>query len=96
MNTDNPQVRKFLFDVTGIGSDLGIDGWRLDVPFEIKDEGFWRQFRREVKGCNPDAYIVGEIPWEAVDWLQGDKFDAVMNYQFTAAVLGFFGARKSG
>jgi neopullulanase len=92
LNTDNSQVRKFLFDVTRHWINLGIDGWRLDVPFEIKDEGFWRQFRKEVKGCNSDAYIVGEIPWEAVDWLQGDKFDAVMNYQFTAAVLGFFGA----
>ncbi|MEJ2483118.1 MAG: hypothetical protein P8049_08385, partial [Gemmatimonadota bacterium] len=40
-----------------------------------------------------DAYLVGEIPSEAQDWLQGDMFDGVMNYQFTAAVVGFFGDR---
>ena len=35
---------------------------------------------------------MGEVPWEAQRWLQGDQFDAVMNYQFTQACLGFFGA----
>jgi len=69
-----------------------VDGWRLDVPFEIKDESFWRQFRTATKLPNRDAYLVGEIPSEAQDWLQGDMFDGVMNYQFTAACVGFFGA----
>jgi cyclomaltodextrinase / maltogenic alpha-amylase / neopullulanase len=44
------------------------------------------------KGPNPDAYLVGEIPSEAQEWLQGDMFDGVMNYQFSAACVGFFGA----
>ena len=39
---------------------------------------------------NPDAYIVGEIWHRADRWLVGDQFDAVMNYQFTRACLGFF------
>jgi neopullulanase len=91
LNTDNPQVRQFIFQIARYWVEKGIDGWRLDVPFEIKDEGFWRQFRKEVKGSNPEAYIVGEVPWEAQEWLAGDMFDAVMNYQFTAAMVGFFG-----
>ena len=91
-NTDNPQVRKFLFEVARHWIEQGVDGWRLDVPFEIKDESFWRQFRTATKLPNPDAYLVGEIPSEAQDWLQGDMFDGVMNYQFTAACVGFFGA----
>lgn len=44
---------------------FGIDGWRLDVPFEIKTPGFWQEFRDRVKAINPEAYIVGkcgEIP----------------------------------
>ena len=41
----------------------GADGWRLDVPNEIDDDSFWREFRTRVKTVNPDAYIVGEI-WE--------------------------------
>ncbi len=91
-NTDNPQVRKFLFNVAEHWIEQGIDGWRLDVPFEIKDESFWRQFRAATKLPNTDAYLVGEIPTEAQDWLQGDMFDGVMNYQFSAACVGFFGA----
>jgi len=70
--------------------EFGIDGWRLDVPGEIDDDEFWQEFRHRVKGANPDTYIVGEIWHEAQRWLQGDQFDAVMNYLFTRASLGFF------
>ena len=72
--------------------EFGIDGWRLDVPQEIDDDEFWREFRRVVKAANPDAYIVGEIWDEAERWLQGDQYDAVMNYGVSRAALGFFAA----
>ncbi len=90
-NTDNPGVRDYLFRVTRRWLEFGIDGWRLDVPEDIKDDSFWREFRQIVKGVNPEAYIVGEIWHEARHWLQGDMFDAVMNYQLTGPVLNFFG-----
>ena len=89
-NTNTPAVREFLFDVAEYWVKFGIDGWRLDVPGEIDDDEFWREFRRRVRAVNPDAYIVGEIWHEAQRWLQGDQFDAVMNYLFTAASLNFF------
>jgi cyclomaltodextrinase / maltogenic alpha-amylase / neopullulanase len=89
-NHAHPQVRAFLFGVAEYWIEQGIDGWRLDVPSDIDDDTFWRAFRRRVKAKNPDAYIVGEI-WRRADrWLVGDQFDAVMNYQFTRACLGFF------
>ena len=88
-NTRNPAVREFLWRVAEHWIRFGIDGWRLDVPAEIDDDDFWREFRRRVKAINPDAYIVGEIWHRAERWLQGDQFDAVMNYQFTRAALGF-------
>jgi neopullulanase len=90
LNHANPQVREFLFRVAEYWIAQGIDGWRLDVPGEIDDDDFWREFRRRVKAKNPDAYIVGEIWHRADRWLVGDQFDAVMNYQFTRACLGFF------
>jgi len=90
-NTDTEAVRRFIFDVARHWIAFGIDGWRLDVPQEIEDAEFWREFRRVVKSANPEAYIVGEIWKEAVSWLQGDQFDAVMNYIFNRACLGFFG-----
>jgi neopullulanase len=64
------------------------------VPEEIDDEAFWREFRRRVKGANPEAYLVGEIWHEAQRWLQGDQFDAVMNYPFNRACLAFMGGSK--
>jgi len=89
-NTNSPAVREFLFGVAEYWIKFGIDGWRLDVPGEIDDDEFWREFRRRVRAINPEAYIVGEIWHEAQRWLQGDQFDAVMNYLFTAASLSFF------
>ena len=89
-NHKNPQVREFLFRVAEHWVREGIDGWRLDVPGEIDDDEFWREFRRRVKSANPNAYIVGEIWLRGDRWLRGDQFDAVMNYQFTRACLSFF------
>jgi len=90
LNVATPAVREFLWDVACHWIDFGIDGWRLDVPAEIDDDEFWREFRRRVRGRNPEAYIVGEIWGEAQRWLQGDQFDATMNYLFARACLGFF------
>jgi cyclomaltodextrinase len=89
LNTDNLHVREYLMRVAEYWLHEGIDGWRLDVPFEIKTEGFWQEFRQRVKAINPEAYIVGEVWRDSRQWLQGDQFDGVMNYLFTAAVIAF-------
>ncbi len=91
LNTEHIQVREFLFEVAEYWLRAGIDGWRLDVPLEIKTPGFWEEFRRRARAINPDAYIVAEIWDEAQPWLNGDHFDAVMNYPFNRACLEFFG-----
>lgn len=76
----------------------GIDGWRLDVA-ELVPKGFWRDFRKWVREINPNAYLTGEVWWEdyrndkmfnAAPWLQGDIFDAVMNYRVADALLKYF------
>lgn len=89
LNTENPEVKEYLLKVAEFWiKEVGIDGWRLDVANEV-DHAFWRDFRKTVKAANPDAYILGEIWHESSGWLQGDQFDAVMNYPFTEAVLDF-------
>jgi cyclomaltodextrinase / maltogenic alpha-amylase / neopullulanase len=93
-NTDNSQVREFIFGVARYWIEQGIDGWRLDVPDSIDDDSFWQEFRQVVKTANPQAYLVGEISTEAQRWLRGDQFDGVMNYQFAQACLGFFGGKR--
>ena len=91
LNTDNPEVREFLFSVAEYWLRFGIDGWRLDVPAEIKDDAFWQEFRRRCRAIRSDAYLVGEIWRVAPEWLRGDRFDALMNYPLGEAILGFAG-----
>ncbi len=89
-NIQTPAVREFLWGIGRRWIDFGIDGWRLDVANEIDDDDFWREFRHRVRASNPDAYIVGEVWAESRRWLQGDMWDAVMNYLFTRACIAFF------
>ncbi len=93
LNTDTPAVREYLFGVAEHWLRFGIDGWRLDVPTEIDDPAFWREFRRRCRAVNPEAYLVGEIWHPAPEWLAGDRFDAVMNYPLATAILGYVARR---
>ena len=93
LRIENPEVREYLMGVGEYWIRFGADGWRLDVPEEIEDETFWQEFRQRVRAVNPEAYLLGEI-WElAPEWLRGDRFDALMNYPLTLAILGFVGGR---
>jgi glycosidase len=88
-NHDNPEVREYIMEIAEYWIKFGIDGWRLDVPFEIKSPGFWQEFRERVKAVNPEAYIVGEVWEDAREWLDGTQFDGVMNYLFAAPTIAF-------
>lgn len=91
-------VKQHIFDVTrrwmdpdgdGDPSD-GIDGWRLDVPMEIAMP-FWDEWCALVKSINPDAYLTGEV-WDRADaWVNGQRFDAVMNYVFAREAIAWIG-----
>ncbi len=93
LNVGNPEVREHLLSVAEHWLRFGTDGWRLDVPTEIRDETFWQEFRERCRAVNPEAYIVGEIWHEAPAWLAGDRFDALMNYPLGQAILGFTAQR---
>ncbi len=83
-------------DGDGDPSD-GVDGFRLDVAAEMP-LGFWRRYRELVRDINPEAYLVGEIWWEQypdklldpAPALQGDVFDAPMNYRWYRSTRNFF------
>jgi glycosidase len=84
-------------DPNGDGSpDDGIDGWRLDVAFCIGHQ-FWKDWRHLVKSINPQAYLTAEVidPIDVLrPYLQGDEFDAVMNYNFAFACVEYFVEEK--
>ncbi|MFC5464542.1 alpha-glycosidase [Lederbergia graminis] len=93
LNTQNPEVRNYLLKVARYWvEEFNIDGWRLDVANEV-DHTFWRDFRNQIKAIKPDVYILGEIWHDAMPWLRGDQFDAVMNYPLTRNVLALFANR---
>ncbi|GGK11792.1 neopullulanase [Caldalkalibacillus thermarum] len=94
LNTEHPEVKAYLLKVAKFWiEEVGIDGWRLDVANEV-DHQFWREFRQVVKAVKPDAYILGEVWHQALPWLQGDQFDATMNYPLRESVLNFFCKEK--
>jgi len=94
MNTSNPQVKKYLYDVIRYWTEnFEIDGWRLDVSDEL-DHEFWRGFRKLVKGINPQAVIIGENWHNAYPWLMGEQFDSVMNYSLTKLCLDYFATNE--
>ncbi len=93
LNVANPEVREYIWNITEKWMDKGIDGWRLDVPTDVTqtDPDFWSDWREHVKSLDEEAYITGEIWDDASPYLQGDEFDAVMNYRFRNAVNSFAG-----
>lgn len=72
------------------------DGWRLDVAADLGHSAefnhkFWRDFRKNVKAANPDAIIIAEHYGDPYEWLLGDQWDTVMNYDaFMEPVTWFF------
>lgn len=72
-----------------------IDGWRLDVASDLGhspefNHKFWTEFRRRVKKINPDLLIVAEHYGNPADWLEGDQWDTVMNYDAFMEPVSYF------
>jgi glycosidase len=89
VNLANPELKKYLLGSLDFWhKNAHLDGWRLDVANEVPD-AFWREFRPYLKRIKPDAWIVGEVWSDARQWLQGDMWDASMNYPFRYACVDY-------
>lgn len=78
-----------------VSPPFNADGWRLDVAADLGhsvefNHKFWRDFRKAVKEANPNALILAEHYGDPVDWLQGDQWDTVMNYDAFMEPLTWF------
>lgn len=86
LNLQNEETADYII---GVGQywmkKCGIDGWRLDVGDEISHK-FWKTFRKAIREVNPEALLIGEIWHYAGDFLEGDEWDTVMNYDFYLSV----------
>ena len=68
-----------------VSPPYNVDGWRMDVAADLGrsneyNHEFWQKFRRAVKDANPNALILAEHYGDPSDWLKGDEWDTVMNY----------------
>jgi glycosidase len=89
LNQDNPATRAYFLDVAAHWlRHFDIDGWRMDVARHIAPD-FWRDFRRVCRDAKSDCFLLAEIWGNTAAWLQGDQFDATMNYVFRDLVLDY-------
>lgn len=68
-----------------VSAPFHADGWRLDVAADLGktsefNHKFWAEFRDAVKGVSENKLILAEHYGDAIDWLQGDEWDSIMNY----------------
>ncbi len=78
-----------------VSEPYNADGWRLDVAADLghTDEYnhfFWKKFRQVVKEANPNALILAEHYGDCDEWLKGDEWDSVMNYDSFMEPLTWF------
>ncbi|MGL4790485.1 MAG: glycoside hydrolase family 13 protein, partial [Anaerotignaceae bacterium] len=71
------------------------DGWRVDVAADLGlteeyNHKFWREFRKAAKTANPQSIILAEHYGEAYNWLQGDEWDTIMNYDAFMEPVTYF------
>lgn len=78
-----------------VSPPFNADGWRLDVAADLGrnndyNHNFWKKFRKAVKEANPDALILAEHYGNPSEWLQGDEWDTIMNYDAFMEPLTWF------
>ena len=80
LNTNNPEVIRYFCDICSHWvRDWDVDGIRFDVGDEISHT-FLRELRRTLKPIKEDVFLLGEIWFDSLPWLEGDEYDSVMNY----------------
>ncbi len=84
---ESPLLVQYIMDIgkKWVSPPYNADGWRLDVAADLGysneyNHMFWKRFRKEVKKVRPDALILAEHYGDPTDWLLGDEWDSVMNY----------------
>ncbi len=75
LNYNNPIVRGAALDRAKFWLDLGFDGFRCDIA-GFTPMSMWRNIRRELKGRNPDGFMLAEIIPPSEDYIE-NAFDAL-------------------
>lgn len=94
---DSPTLEEYILNIgkKWVSPPYNADGWRLDVAADLGYSNeynhiFWENFRKVVKSANPQALILAEHYGDPGEWLQGDEWDSVMNYDAFMEPLTWF------
>ena len=94
---DSPTLEDYILNIgkKWVSPPYNADGWRLDVAADLGYSNeynhiFWENFRKAVKSANPQALILAEHYGDPGEWLQGDEWDSVMNYDAFMEPLTWF------
>ncbi|MEF9916468.1 MAG: glycoside hydrolase family 13 protein [Lachnospiraceae bacterium] len=84
---DSECLKQYILDIgkKWVSPPYNVDGWRLDVAADLGYSNefnhlFWKEFRNVIKQANPNALILAEHYGDPGEWLHGDEWDTVMNY----------------
>ncbi len=94
---ESPELYQYILNVAKkwVSPPYNADGWRLDVAADLgcsaeMNHRFWHDFRKAVKEANPEAIMIAEHYGSPYDWLKGDQWDTVMNYDAFMEPLSWF------
>ena len=94
---DSPKLVQYILNIgrKWVSPPYSCDGWRLDVAADLGhsveyNHKFWKMFRKAVKEANPNAIILAEHYGDCYDWLGGDEWDTVMNYDAFMEPVSWF------
>lgn len=90
LNTNNDEVIRYFTDIclTWV-REWDIDGIRFDVGDEVSHR-FMAALHRALKAEKPDLFMLGEIWFDSIAWLNGTEYDSVMNYPLSNCLNDFF------
>lgn len=94
---ESPKLYEYIMRIARkwVSPPYNVDGWRLDVAADLGQTAeynhhFWHEFRRNVKEANPNAIVLAEHYGNPTEWLKGDQWDTVMNYDAFMEPLTWF------
>ena len=90
LNTNNPEVIDYFTKLClHWVTEWDIDGIRFDVGDEVSHR-FIRNLHDKLKPVKPDVFLLGEIWFDSVAWLNGTEYDSVMNYPISSSINDYF------
>lgn len=90
LNTNNEEVIRYFSDLCADWIQrYGVDGIRFDVGNEVSHR-FLKEVCGRIRRIREDVYLLGEIWHDAIQWLEGDEYDSVMNYPLMESINDFF------